>query len=54
MAGWTAGSGGLLSPPEIWGLLANRVVKGHSVLLEDIPQPTEECLVTDTQDFSAT
>ena len=54
MAGWTAGGGGLLSPPEIWGLLANRVVKGYSVLLEDIPQQTEECLETDIQAFSAT
>ena len=54
MAGWTAVGGGLLSPPEIWVLLANRVVKGQSVLLEDIPQQTKECLETDTQDFSAT
>lgn len=54
MAGWTASGRGLLSPPEIWGLLANRVVKGHSMLLEDIPQQTEEYLETDTQGFSAT
>lgn len=42
LGGW-----GLLSPPEIGGFPANSVVKGHSVLLEEIPQETEGCLETD-------
>lgn len=54
MAGWTAGGGGAAITSRDMGLLANRVVRGYSVLLEDIPQQTEECLETDTQAFSAT
>lgn len=55
-AGSSAGRGvwGLLSSLEIGGLPVNRVVKGYLVLLEEIPQETEECLETHTQDFSAT
>lgn len=41
-------------PSEIGGLPANRVLKGHLVLLEEIPRELEECLETDTQDVSAT